>query len=76
MSSLKRIFLSTVYPDMLLKKLTAKCILITISSNTTVYEEPEPRTKKIPHHSVNFEAGKHNTIVYESFTATSYLDRS
>ena len=47
-------------------------ILITISSNTEVYEEPEPRTKKIPHHSVNFEAGKHNTIVYESFRARSH----
>ena len=33
--------------------------------NIEIYEEPMPRTKKIPHRSLEFEAGK-NGIVHEN----------
>ena len=36
-----------------------------ISNNIKVYDEPVPRTKKIPHRAVKFEAGEENGIVYE-----------
>ena len=29
-------------------------------------KKPVPRTKKIPHYAVEFEAGEENSIVYES----------
>ena len=41
-------------------------LLCTISNNIEVYEEPEPRTNKIPHCAVKFEAGEENIIEYES----------
>ena len=37
-----------------------------ISNNIEVYEEPMPRTKKIPHCVVKFEAGEANRIVQEN----------
>ena len=41
-------------------------LLFLISNNIKVYEKPVPRTKKIPHYAVEFEAGEENRIVYES----------
>ena len=40
--------------------------LCTILNNIDVYEESVPRTKKIPHCAVKFEAVKENGTVYES----------
>ena len=31
-----------------------------ISNNIEVYEEPVPRTKKIPHRAIKFKAGEEN----------------
>ena len=45
----------------------------TILNNIKVYEEPVPRTKKIAHHAVKFEAGGENRIVYESFTGLKLI---
>ena len=39
-------------------------LLYTISNNIEVYEESVPRTKKIPHCAVKFEAGEENRIVH------------
>ena len=33
-------------------------LLVSISNNIEVCEEPVPRTKKIPNHAVKFEAGE------------------
>ena len=41
-------------------------LLYTISNNIEVYHEPVPRTKKIVHYIVKFEADEENGIVYES----------
>ena len=41
-------------------------LLYTISNNLVDYEEPVPRTKKIPHCVVEFEASEENRIVHES----------
>ena len=40
--------------------------LHTISNNVKVYEESVPRTMKISHCAVKFEAGEENRIIYES----------
>ena len=39
-------------------------LLVTISNNIEVSEEPVPRTKKIPNHAVKFEAGETGHILY------------
>ena len=38
-------------------------LLYTILNNIEVYEEPVPRTKKIPYYVVEFKAGEENRIV-------------
>ena len=48
------------------KETTQYKFLCTILNNIDVYEESVPRTKKIPHCAVKFEAGKENGNVYES----------
>ena len=48
--------------------------LYTISNNIELYEEPVPRTKKIPHRAFTFEASEENRIVYESLYCCLLLD--
>ena len=50
-------------------------LLYTILNNIEVYEEPVPRTKKIPHCAVRFEAGEENSIIHEClYCCTVILD--
>ena len=53
---------------MIMKKgaLSEYKLLYIIWNNFEVYEEPVPRTKKIPHYAVEFETGEENRIEHES----------
>ena len=48
-------------------------LLCTTSSNIEVYEEPMPRTKKVPHCLVEFEAGEENRIVRKFVMRNTYI---